>query len=357
MNQSNINKILKNNWKVISNKYLLKTILWLILTIVLILFSILLKIYPNWFKTLLKWDFFNNGLNFINPEINKEKIVLFETYLYMAILSSIIASIALILIEIKIIKKKYVEFKYQIISNIDNNYFIFKNLLFVNISQNITFIFCFTNSITFVFVLIYFLFYFSIDNILDKNFKFTKNQVKTKWWDTNQRKSTFIILTIEASYFLLKNILKSSNINIDFDQILKYFIPASSLALIIAVFIQNLVKNNVKKILKDMNEAPNKANDFKIFYKLEGKNVLKNYEFIKTMPIVIKNKVNEKNSNKEEILILVDKIYHLIDILENKKKEKISKQNEINYLLYHIFYEIKTDSELNQINNKIIKEK
>lgn len=354
MNQKNINKVLKNNWQVVSNKYLLKTILWTTLTISLILFAIIIRVHPTWFEALLKLDFFSNGLNFIDPKISSENLILFETYLYMAILSSIIANITLILIEIKIIRKKYIEVKYQIFSHVNNNYFIFKNLLVVNISQNITYIFCFTNAITFFFVLIYFLIYFIIDNILDKNFKFTKDQVRTKWWDNNEQKSTITILAIEVSYFLVKNILKSSSINIDFDQILKYFIPASSLALIIAVFIQSLVKNNVKKILNNMNNAPTKANDFKIFYKLEGKNVLTNYEFIKTLPIVVKNKVNETDGNQENVLALIDQIAQLINTLENNKKSKKTKENEINYLMYHIFYEIKTEAELDKISKRIM---
>lgn len=354
MSEPNVNKTLKKNWKVISNKYLLKTILWLLLTTILIVFSIIIKTNCDWFKFLLRWDFFNNGLNFINPKITEESMLLFETYLYMAILSSIIGSIALILIEIKIIKKKYIEFKYQIISKVDNNYFIFKNLLFVTISQNITYIFCFTNAITFTFVLVYFLIFFLIDNLLDKGFKFTKKEVKRKWWNTNDKKSTFSVLAIEVIYFLVKNILKSSAINIDFDQILKYFIPASSLALIIAVFIKSLIKNNVKKILNNMNNAPIKANDFKIFYQFEGKNVLKNYEFIKTMPLVIKNKSNEKESIKQTILSLIDKISQIVEILEKKKKIQSTKENEINYLLYHIFYEIKSEKELEQIRKKIM---
>ncbi|MGL5268533.1 MAG: hypothetical protein ACRC8P_02060 [Spiroplasma sp.] len=358
MSQININKSLKNNLKMISNKYLLKTISWLTLTSALIIFTVIIKTYPDWFKFLLKWDFFNNGLNFVNPKISQETLLLFETYLYMAILSSIIGSIALILIEIKIIKKKYIEFKYQIISDAENNYFIFKNLLFVTISQNITFIFCFTNAITFIFVLIYFFIFFIIDNLLDKGFKFTKDQVKTKWWDTNDRKSTFLILKIEVTYFLVKNILKSNAINIDFDQILKYFIPASSLVLIIAVFIKSLIKNNVKKILTNINSAPTKANDFKIFYKLEGDNVLKNYDFVKSMPLIIKNKANEKDGTKENVLSLINHISQMIEILENKKKIKSSKENEINYLIYHIFYEIKNEEELKQISKKImLKEK
>lgn len=354
MNQKTINNILKNNWKVIANKYLLKTILWTILTSSLIVFAVVIKVHPDWFKTLLKWDFFNNGLNFIEPKISPENLILFETYLYMAILASIIANVTLILIEIKIIRKKYIELKYQIFSNINNNYFIFKNLLFVNISQNITYIFCFTNAITFSFVILYFLIYFIIDNILDQNFKYTKDQIKTKWWDNNGQKSTFTVLLIEVSYFLLKNVLKSSSINIDFDQILKYFIPASSLALIIGVFVQSLVKNNVKKILNNMSNAPTKANDFKIFYKLEDKDVLKSYDFIKTMPIVVKNKVNDEKTTKTDVLELIDQIVQLIDVLESSKKAKTIKENEINYLFYHIFYEIKTETELNQISKKLL---
>lgn len=355
MSQANINNILKNNWKVISNKYLLKTVLWLSLTISLITFAVIIKVHPDWFQVLLKWDFFNNGLNFVDPIFTNDTLTLITTYLYMAILGSILASVALILIQIKIIKKKYIEYKYQIISTINNNYFIFKNLLFVNISQNIAYIFCFTNGITFTFALIYFLIYFISDNILDRNFKFTKDQVKKKWW--NERKSTFTILGIEVTYFLLKNILKSSAIGIDFDQILKFFIPASSLALIIAVFIQNLVKNNVKKILNNMNTAPTKANDFKIFYQLEGKDVLTNYDFVRTMPKIIKNKANEKDITKESILELINQICQLIDSLETQKKVKSTKENEINYLIYHIFYEIKTERELDKISKKIISKK
>lgn len=354
MNQKRINNILKNNWKIIANKYLLKTVLWTTLTTALIAFALIIRVHPDWFQTMLKWDFFNNGMNFVDPNFTKENLVLFETYLYMAILASIVANIGLILVEIKIISKRYIEAKYQIFSKINNNYFIFKNLLFVNISQNITYIFCFTNAITFIFVLVYFLIYFLIDNILDKNFQFTKEQVRTKWWDDNEQKSTFTILTIEVGYFLLKNILKSSSINIDFDQILKYFIPASSLALIIGVFVQSLVRNNVKKILNNMNSAPTKANDFNIFYKLEGKNVLVNYEFVRTMPIVLKNKVHEVNADKEAILVLIDLISELIDALDNKKKAKRIKENELNYLTYHIFYEIKTEAELKQISSKIL---
>ncbi|MBE4703865.1 hypothetical protein [Spiroplasma platyhelix] len=354
MNQKTINKVLKNNWKIIANKYLLKTILWSTLTVALIVFSVVIRVHPDWFETLLKWDFFNNGMNFVDPKFSQENLILIETYLYMAILASAIANIGLILIEIKIIRKRYIEAKYQIFSNVNNNYFIFKNLLFVSISQNITYIFCFTNAITFIFVLIYFLIYFIIDNILDKNFKFTKEEITTKWWDNNEQKSTITILAIEVSYFLLKNILKSSSINIDIDQILKYFIPASSLALIIGIFVQSLVKNNVKKILSNMNNAPTKANDFNIFYKLEGKNVLTNYEFIRTMPTVIKNKVKENNGDKESVMKLVDQISQLIDTLEKNKKAKRIKENELNYLIYHIFYEIKTEAELDQISKKVL---
>lgn len=354
MNQKTINKILKNNWKIIANKYLLKTILWTTLTTFLITFALIIKVHPDWFQSLLKWDFFNNGLNFIDPKFSQENLILFETYLYMAILASVIANIGLILIEIKIIRKRYIESKYQIFSNINNNYFIFKNLLFVNISQNITYIFCFTNAITFIFILFYFLIYFIIDNILDKNFKFTKEQIKTKWWENNDQKSTFTILAIEASYFLLKNILKSSSINIDFDQILKYFIPASSLALIIGVFVQSLVKNNVKKILNNMNNAPTKANEFNIFYKLEGEKALSCFEFIKTMPTFIKDKINQNDTNKADTLQLVHQVSQVIDTLESNKKAKTIKENELNYLIYHIFYEIKSEAELDQIRKKIV---
>lgn len=344
---------LKNNLKVISNKYLLKTTLWLLLNSVLIAFSVIIKLNPELFKILLRWDFFNNGMNFFDPEIDKETVLLFETYLYMAILSSSIASIFLIMVQIKIISKKYIELKYQIISKVGNNYFIFKNILFFNISHNITFIFCFTNAIMFIFSLIYFLFYFILDNLLDKNFKFTKEKLKDKWWLDNQQKSTYLIFIIEIIYFLVKNLLKSKAIDVDFDQILKYFIPASSLALMIAVFTQSLVKNNVKKVLNNMSTAPTKAKDFKIFYKLEKEKVISNFEFIKSVPNIVKNKINEENSNKEDVLLLIEEISNLIELLFKNQKMKKLKENEVSYLFYHIFYEVKLEEELKNISTKI----
>lgn len=103
-----------------------------------------------------------------------------------------------------------------------------------------------------------------------------------------------------------------------------------------------------------MNNAPNKANDFNIFYKLEGQNVLINYEFVRTMPLVLKNKVHETNADREAILMLVEQISQLIDALDSKRKAKRIKENELNYLIYHIFYEIKTEEELKQISSKIL---
>ncbi len=62
------------------------------------------------------------------------------------------------------LNEKYIENKYKVISNFENNFFIFKALLVLNVARNITYIFCFTNVFTTLFVLTYWFCYFIIYN-------------------------------------------------------------------------------------------------------------------------------------------------------------------------------------------------
>lgn len=347
----NNNQVQKITWRTFINKYLIRIILWFSLTASLITLVVIIRVKSDFSKLLLQWDFFNNSWNFSYPP--RTDITLFETYLYMAILAAILALTGLIFVQVKITIQKYIAVKYQVTTDFDNNYFIFKNLLFVNIAKSITYIFCFTSALTFILVLVYWLVYFFVDILSDINFKVSKiksQHIKKRWKDKTEKKSLTIVLAIEALYFLIKNLLKINAINIDFDQILKYFIPASSLALIIAVFIQTLIKNDVKQILKNINNIQTTADNFKIFYQLEGKNVLTNYNFVCDLPSIIKIKLKDKNISKAELLSLLDKIYYLTVTLENKNNTTM-KTNEFNYLVYHVFFEIKTDQQLEKIIN------
>lgn len=87
---------------------------------------------------------------------------------------------------------------------------------------------------------------------------------------------------------------------INIDQVLKYFIPASSLALILAVFIQSLVKNDVKTILKNIKDVKTKVDDFKIFYNWDYKNIINDFLFVKEAPIIIRNELKQKVLTNEE---------------------------------------------------------
>lgn len=130
-------QLLKSSWKRFNNKYLMQTILWILLTICLIICAILWEVKSSIFSKILTFDFFNNA------SITDETIITLKTYLYIAIFSSCIASNILIFIQIRCWMKRYIENKYKVISNFENNFFIFKALLVLNVSSNITYIFLF----------------------------------------------------------------------------------------------------------------------------------------------------------------------------------------------------------------------
>lgn len=344
-------QILKSSYKWFNNKYLIQTILWILLTIALLVCAILWEVNNDIFNKILAFDFFNNA------KITADTIITLKTYLYIAIFSSCIAANALIFIEIKCWIKKYIETKYQVISNFENNFFIFKTLLVLNVTRNITYIFCFTNVFTAIFILIYWLFYFIIYLILDRVLVEKSQMLANAWWKDNQKRSLFIILGFEVLYLIVKNsILKFTAGAINIDQVLKYFIPASSLALILAVFIQNLVKNDVKTILNNINNVKTKVDNFKIFYNWDYNNMINDFLFIKEAPLIIRNQLKSKVAISDErvkIIKLLHEIYQFITFIEAQNL----KTNELKYIYYHLFYEITNDNEISQIKTQIIKSK
>ncbi|WP_308149427.1 hypothetical protein [Spiroplasma sp. AdecLV25b] len=344
-------QLLKSSWRWFNNKYLIQTILWLIFTIALMITAILWESDSKVFSKILLMDFFNNA------KITDDVITTLKTYLYIAILGSYVAASALILIQIKCWFKKYVETKYEVISNFENNFFIFKILLVLNVAKNITYIFCFTNVFTTALVLIYWFFYLIIYLILEKIVG-EKNQILgNPWWKDSQKRSLFFILGIEVLYLIVKNlILKLTNGQTNIDQVLKYFIPASSLALILAVFVQSLVKNDVKKILHNINNVSDKVDDFKIFYNWDSTRVVDDYLFIKEAPLVIRNKIKSKvlvTSEKKEVLMLITEIYKFLNFIETQN----IRTSEVRYIYYHLFYELSDANEMEQIKAQIIKTK
>lgn len=344
-------QLLKSSWRWFNNKYLIQTILWILFTIGLIVCAVLWEVKNNIFNKILTFDFFNNA------KITDDTIITLKTYLYIAIFSSCIATNALIFIQIKCWIKKYIENKYQVISNFENNFFIFKALLVLNVARNITYIFCFTNVFTAIFVLIYWLCYFIIYLILDRVLV-AKNQILDNvWWKDTEKRSLFIILGFEVLYLIVKNsILKATNGAINIDQVLKYFIPASSLALILAVFIQSLIKNDIKTILNNIKNVKTKVDDFKIFYNWDYHHVINDFLFIKEAPLIIRNQLKKKvltSEEKTKIFELLHEIYQFIIFIE-KQNIKIS---ELKYIYYHLFYEITNDNEIAQIKMRIIKTK
>lgn len=344
-------QLLKSSWKWFSNKYLIETILWIIFTIALIASAIVWESDNTIFSKILLMDFFNNA--FITDDV----IATLKTYLYIAILASCIATGALILIQVKFWIKKYIETKYEVISSFENNFFIFKTSLLLNVAKNITYIFCFTNAFTAALVLIYWFLYFTVHSILEKIIG-NKNQILSNvWWKDSQKRSLFLILGIEALYLIVKNlILKFTNGQTNIDQVLKYFIPASSLALILAVFIQSLVKNDVKSVLSNINNVITKVDNFKIFYNWDLQRVLGDYLFVKEAPLIIRKKIKSKvlsNNEKEEVLVLLTEIYKFLNFVETQN----IKISELRYIYYHLFYELDDASEMEQIKNRIIKTK
>lgn len=344
-------KLLKSSWKGFNNKYLLQTILWIIFTIALLITAILWESDAKIFSKILLMDFFNNAA------ITAEVVATLKTYLYIAILGSFIAANALILIQIKCWVKKYIETKYEVISSFENNFFIFKTLLVLNVTKNITYIFCFTNAFTAALMLIYWFFYFTIYSILKKIVGEKHEILGNHWWKDSQKRSLLFILGIEVLYLIIKNlILKFTDGQTNIDQVLKYFIPASSLALILAVFVQSLVKNDVKTILNNINNVSSKVDNFKIFYNWDATRVLENYLFLKEAPLIMRNKMKNKVlsvSEKEKVQTLLTKIYEFLNFIE---KQNI-KTSELRYIYYHLFYELSDAHEIEQIKIRIIKTK
>ena len=345
-------QLLKSSWRWFNNKYLIQTILWFLLTISLIVCAILWETKNDIFNKILTFDFFNNA------KITEETIITLKTYLYIAIFSSCVAANALIFIQIKCWIKKYIETKYQVISSFENNFFIFKALLVLNVTRNITYIFCFTNVFTAVFVLIYWFFYFIIYIILDKKLVAKRQMLDSSaWWKDSQQRSLFIILGFEVLYLILKNsILKLTDGAINIDQVLKYFIPASSLALILAVFIQSLVKNDVKNILNNINNVKTKVDNFKMFYNWDYNNVFNDFLFIKESPSIIRNQLKQKLLTAEEKTKVIEFLHIIYQFIIFIEKQNI-KTSELRYIYYHLFYEINNDNEIIQIKNTIIKNK
>lgn len=344
-------QLLKSSWRWFNNKYLIQKILWILLTIGLLICAILWEVKNSIFNKILTFDFFNNA------NITDDTIITLKTYLYIAIFSSCVATNALIFIQIKCWMKKYIENKYQVISSFENNFFIFKTLLVLNVARNITYIFCFTNVFTAIFVLIYWFCYFVIYLILDKVL-IVKSQILTNvWWKDTEKRSLFIILGFEVLYLIAKNsILKVTAGAINIDQVLKYFIPASSLALILAVFIQSLVKNDVKTILNNIKNVKNKVDNFKIFYNWDYTSVMNDFQFIKEAPLIIRNQLKQKiltNDERAKTFELLHEIYQFIIFIE-QQNIKIS---ELKYIHYHLFYEITNRDEVSQIKMTIIKTK
>ena len=344
-------QLLKSSWKWFNNKYLIQTILWILFTICLIICAILWEFKNSIFNKILTFDFFNNA------NITDETIITLKTYLYIAIFSSCITSSTLIFIQIKCWIKKYIENKYKVISNFENNFFIFKSLLVLNVTKNITYIFCFTNVFTALFILTYWFCYFIIYIILDKILEEQNQILDSPWWKDIEKRSLFIILGFEVLYLIVKNsILNFTNGAINIDQVLKYFIPASSLALILAIFIQSLVKNDVKIILNNIKNVKTKVDNFKIFYNWNYDNVISDFLFIKEAPLIIRNELKQKVLNNEEktkIFKLLHEIYQFIIFVE-KQNIKVS---ELKYIYYHLFYEITDHDEISQIKIIIINTK
>lgn len=312
-----------------------------------------LTVYPIIDFSLMKFDFFGTKTDVVDWEAawndRIKNINLAYSYVFISATIALIALFFYILINIKNLRRRLFEKKYQLSTVYPNNYFIFNTKIYLDFITSLTIVFCFFNFITTIIAIIYGIFNVVISTLNRWIFKVDSPAfLPRKWWRGGNFGFFVMVLVIQNSYTIAKSYF-ATQFDVDIDIIVSIIIPIGTITVIVAIFIRNMMAAKVTAVKTIMVRVM----AFKIYVHSQDDKVFSDYSFMRDMPIIIKERFLSKTINNKQGLELLGIIDETVEFF----RLNIKKPDELNYMLFHLFNDVHEIAEIEEMRHNILKVK
>ena len=271
------------------------------------------------------------------------------SYIFITILIALVALIFYIVIIIKLYRRRAFERKYNLTTQFGNDYPIYDIKMYLGFTVNLTIVFSFFNFLTSIIIIIY-----GLILVLTSYFFWYILKIKTeilvarKWWKSSNFVLFLSVVLFENGYTLLKSIF-AQQFNVNLDLILSIILPIGTITIIITLLIKNMLSSQVTAVRNAIKTINKKVSAFQIFYYTQKEKALEDYAFVTQLPKFVRLPLQNNKINSKQALVLMTTIDETIIFFKNH----LSKQKELNYMLFHLFNEITDNEEIEEIKNNI----
>ncbi|WP_368486163.1 hypothetical protein [Spiroplasma sp. DGKH1] len=312
--------------------------------------------YPLIDFSLMSFNFFGKGNNDVTDwakawDQRTVNINMAYSYIFITAVIALIGLCFYITIIIKLYKRRAFEWRYNLITTFPNDYVIFNTRIYLNFVTSLTIVFSFFNFLTtlislaygIVLVLVsYFLWY-----VVGKK---TEVLVPHKWWTATNFAFFVTVLLIQNIYTLIKSIF-ADKFGVDLDLIIQIIFPIGTITVIIAVAIKNMLSTKVTAVRNAVKTIAGKVASFRIFYYSQKEGALEDYTFVSQLPPLVKGPLGAEKISNDEALTLMT----IVDDTAKFFEQHFTNPKERNYMLYHLFNEITSVEEINEIKENVLK--
>jgi hypothetical protein len=153
---------------------------------------------------------------------------------------------------------------------------------------------------------------------------------------------------------MLKSIFLSK-FGVNLDLIFQIILPIGTITLIVGLFIKNLLSSKVNSVLNAIKTIDGKIVSFRAFFYTNKQDSLNDYNFVSSLPPLIKNPLIKGNMSHQQANDLMLQLDEMATFINNKYQKK-----QRQYMLYVLFNQVASVDEINEIKTntlKLVKEK
>lgn len=279
------------------------------------------------------------------------------SYLFITALIAIVALIFQILMNVENVIQRHKEIKYGLSTKYPNNFLSYKMFnikMFMDFITNLAIVFAFFNFLSTLIVIGYWIFLYSVQLIIKLTLK--KNTNLSDSFGSNKHDFWYLIFVMlfQNLYTMLKSIFLSK-FGVNLDLIFQIILPIGTITLIVGLFIKNLLSSRVNSVLNAIKSIDGKVVSFRAFFYINKQDSLNDYNFVSSLPPLIKNpliKGNMSHQRANDLMLQLDEMATFIDNKYQKKQRQ--------YMLYVLFNQVASVDEIKEIKEntlKLIKDK
>lgn len=273
------------------------------------------------------------------------------SYIFITALIAIIGFIFYLVIITKVYDRARFERRYKLDIKFHNDYVIYDIRIYLNFIVNLAIVFSFFNFLSTLISLAYGIVLVLVSYFFWYILKIkTEILVKHKWWKSANFILFLVILLIQNSYSILK-VVFANEFNVNLDLILSVLFPIGTITVMITLLIRNMLSTQVSAVTKAIKTIALRVTSYRIFFYSQKEKSLEDYTFVTQLPVLIKGPL-EKNA------ITAHEAFKLMGVVDEAAKffeQHFTKPKEQRYMLFHLFNEITSTDEIEELRNTRIK--